>query len=282
MTSDQINMKNNTLYLLLCLICSSSLSAQSIHYNYNSDNFVRLEYNRPILNDFGEDFFTFASFLAGEFRVGNQGKIAVEIPFSRLGGSFGFDSNTAIGNIGVGYQFRNFDTSNYFEVKFRLPTLGDNNLAASSISTVTDFTERLTSSIPSTFSIESSYNLESNSYLGLYYRFRPQLLLLISSDTDTELLLNLNLIGGYRTPDIDINAGITTSTLITESNVDFDNRVLRQISTSFTYNAGQLKPGVLLRAPISGGVINDVYDISIGVHLTYAFGGTSTTQVNDN
>ena len=277
-------MKINFLFAaILCLVGTFSLSAQSIHFNYGQDNFLRLELNRPVFSDnFGDvGFFSFASYLNGEFKVGQKGKISFELPYSRSSIEF-FGSESNLGNIAIGYQLRNQVNHNYLQFNLRLPTGGDDAFT-SLLLLIGDITERFTASDPDLVSIESSYNLESKTNQGLYYRFRPGLQLIIPTEdnVDTELLLNLNIIGGYRTDAIDINAGFTTTSLITEADPDFDDRVIRQFSTNFTYTAGAFKPGLLFRIPL-GDLVSDVYDLSIGVHLTYTFGGkTELTSANN-
>ena len=92
---------------------------------------------------------------------------------------------------------------------------------------------------------------------------------------DTEFLIDLNILGGYRTEKFDLNAGITTTTIISEDVNDFDDRILRQLVSTFTYTAGAWKPGLIFRIPLDEDNFGDSFDISIGVHVGYTFGNES-------
>lgn len=273
-------MKNNFLIALLCLAGSLSLSAQ-IQYNYEQDNFLRLELDRPVFNDLfgtaGINFFSFAAYLNGEFNIGESGKIAFEIPYFRTSAE-SFGSSSDLGNIAIAYQFRNFGTPDFLELKLRIPTAGEDNFGP--ILSLVDYTERFSAIVPDLISFEPSYNLESKNKDGFYYRFRPGLKFLIPTDDNNfddafELLLDLNIYGGYRTGNIDINAGITSTSILSEGDLDFDERVLRQFSSTITYTTGAFKPGVIFRVPLGDEIISDLYNIAIGVHFSYIFGGRS-------
>jgi hypothetical protein len=271
-------MKNQFLIAILCLVGSFSLSAQSIYYNYGQDNFLRLEFNRPIFSDdFDAKFFTFDAFLNGEFRVGKKDKISFEIPFSRFAfDSFGSGfSDTRLGSIAIGYQVRNLEKPSYFDFKLRLPTADDDGLSI----VFTDFTERFTSVFPNIVSIEGSYNFESKNLLGWYFRFKPGAKLLIPTNDETlddlELFIDMNILGGYRTEKFDVNAGITTTTIATAENIDFEDRILRQLVSTFTYTTGAWKPGLIFRIPLGDEIFGDTFDIAIGVHVGYNFGNGS-------
>lgn len=265
--------------LILCVVGSLSLSAQSIYYNYGQENFLRLETNKSVSSDDFMSFFSFDAYLNGEFRVGNNNKIAVEIPFNRGSFDFGFGSfsDFGIGNISVAYQIRKLTTPSYYELKLRLPTAG------AELPLLADFTERISSFIQDLFSVEGSYNFESSSVNGFYYRIKPGFKLLIFNDDafqDTaELLVDLNLLGGYRTGMLDINVGYTTTTTITEDNIDFSDRVLRQFLATITYEAGAFQPGLIFRLPLNDALDNS--NLLVGVNLAYTLGGEVSKVPND-
>jgi len=270
--------------LVLLFFTMSSISyAQSIYYNHGQEDFLRVEFNKPLFGDnSGIGFLSFDSFLNGEFTVGKKNKIGFELPYSRVSidNGIGNNSSSEFGNIALVYQIRDLVKPNYLEFKLRLPTSSEPAVLPTLFS---DYTERLTSSFPDLISIESSYNFESKNTSGLYYRVRPGLKLLIPTDTDAndgaELLFDANILGGYRNKKFDLNAGITTTAIITEEEV-FDDRVLRQLFTSFTYNAGSFKPGLILRLPM--GDFSEIYDVAVGLHLTYTIGGTPSKISVDN
>jgi len=264
-----------TIYLILFLLYvgSFSLSAQSIYYNHGSDNFLRAEFNRPVFESFANaDFLSFDLFLNGEFRVGKKNKISFEIPFSRssFDTGVGLATTSGLGNLALGFQIRDLESPNYLEFKLRLPTMDDNNFGL-----FTDYTERLASLIPNFISFEAKYNLESAKTIGLYYRFKPGLKLLISTNDssfndDLELFLDINLLGGYRTNFFDVNAGIASTSIITEQDIDIRDRVLDQLFATFTYTASSIKPGIIIRVPLDD--VGFDHDIVLGVHMSYIFG----------
>ena len=261
----------------------TSLSSQSIYYNCGLDNVVRLEVNKPFFEDNNVfDFLTTDTYLSGEFKVGQSHKIALELPISRIGFQdigFPVEGETGIGNLSVAYQFRNLSNSNYFEAKLRLPTSGDLDQNAFLSGLFTDFTERFTSSLPSTTSIEPSYFHEGGFGDGGYYRLNPGLKGIFASDDvfeDFEMLLDLNALIGYRNESIDINGGLTTTSILTESDIDFGDRVLRNFVTTFTYVGSSFQPGLILRIPWGQGF--GFYDIAVGVQLSYVIGRTNKSS----
>ena len=273
-----------TLYLVffLWLTGSFSLSAQSVYYNHGHDNFLRLEFNKALfLDDFDTRFLSFDSFLNGEFTIGKKNKIGFEIPFNRFLSVADDNSfigprrrvGAQLGNIAVAYQIRSLEHPSYFEIKLRLPTVIRTDLNGF-VGVFTDYTERLPAVLPSLFSLEGSYTLESKSTQGLYYRFKPGMKLLIPTNDDTiednvELLLDINILGGYRNEIFDTNAGITTTSVLSED-VEFNDRVLRQLFFTLTINAGASKPGFIVRMPF-GNVIGSNYDLAFGVYFGYTF-----------
>ena len=84
------------------------------------------------------------------------------------------------------------------------------------------------------------------------------------------MLLDLNALIGYRNESIDINGGLTTTSILTESDIDFGDRVLRNFVTTFTYVGSSFQPGLILRIPWGQGF--GFYDIAVGVQLSYVIG----------
>lgn len=273
-------MKNLLLLTCLSFIACFSLKGQSVYYNNGQDNFLRLELNRPVFsNDFGSaiNFLSFDSYLNGEFTIRGKNKFAFELPYSRLSFDLGpgRTSDSRFGNIALAYQIRKLNDPNFLEFKLRLPT-SDINVP---LLLFTDYTERFTSAVQDILSLEVSINKESANILGAYYRVKPGLKIIIptkddSLDDSMEMLLDINLLGGYRTEKIDFNAGLTTTSIITESDIDFDERVLRQLFTTLSYTGTAFQPGFIVRLPL-GGNFGDSYDVVLGVHLSYIFGGKS-------
>lgn len=271
-------MKHNFFFPIIFLLCSFSLAAQSVYYNHGHDNFVRLEYNRPIFSeDFEFGFFSFDSYVNGEFTVGEKSKIAIEMPYSRfsLGTAGSNFSDSQLGNISIAFQIRKSVDPNYAQFKVRLPTAQSTNFSNSGLLSV-DYTERFTSFISDIASLEYTYNFESFDQVGFYYRLQPGLKGIIGTSDNAirdgfELLFDLSAVGGYRNEKIDANFGITSTSLVTEGDIDFDDRVLRQLVSTFTYKGGAWKPGIIVRIPLAG-VTNDLYDLVLGIHVGYTFG----------
>lgn len=273
-------MKKHFLIFIFCIIGSIALQSQSIYYNYRQDDFLRLELNKPFFSSsssfYDIGFLSFDAYLNGEFKVGQKNKIAFELPYNLLSLETWNDSYSSsnIGNIALAYQIRDLVSPNYLEFKLRLPTAKRGDTFEPSF-LMADYTERFASLVPDLFGIEASYSLESGSIEGFYYRFKPGLQCLFpienSFDDSFELLLDLNVLGGYRNQNIDFNAGITTTSIITESDMHINERVLRQFFTTFTYNARPVKPGFMFRVLLDESVGN-LFEIVLGVHVGYTFG----------
>ncbi len=271
--------------LSLFFFCSFSLTSQSISYNYEEENIIRLEFNRPIFKEgIDANFLTFDSFLNGEFKVGNNNKISFEIPFTTFSFDFGIASekDSKFGNVAIGYQFRKAGQPNYFDLKLRLPTTDENSF----IFIFTDYTERLSAIIPNILSVEGLYNIESQNTTGSYYRFRPGISFWYPTGDDSfsddfEMLLNLNFLGGFRGDKFDLNAGLITSSILTEKDIELDERVFRQLISTFTFTANNFKPGIIVRVPL-GDDFNDSYGFSLGIQMTYIFGDNSKNPIETN
>ena len=274
-------MRSILLLAFLCTSMSISMTAQSIYYNYEQDNVVRLELNRPIFKDaFAGDainFFSFDAYLNGEFKIGESNKIAFELPFSRI--SVGSESESNFGNISVAYQLRNLSSPSYFEFKLRIPSAGDDSFSF----ITTDYTERFSANFP-VWSLEPSFLYESGFGNGGYFRVKPGAKLLFDDDDniddDIEVLFDLSGVIGYRNGSIDINGGFTSTTVLTEDAGAFSDRSLWQAFATVTYNANQFQPGLIFRLPINS-IFQDIYSITIGVQLGYRFGGSSVEVPTD-
>jgi hypothetical protein len=262
------------------------MTGQSIYYNYEQDNVVRLEMNKISLSDEFDvplNFFSFDGYINSEFKVGGSNKIAVEIPFSRISiESFNGDNETefSIGNVSVAYQIRSLNSPSYLEFKLRLPTGSDEAIFLAS-----DYTERLSAIfIRSSWSIEPSYTFESNIEENIYFRLKPGAKLFIDVDDffedSFEGFFDLSGAIGYRDELIDINGGITSTTIFTQETDSFSERLFWQAFATASFKIGQFEPGLIFRLPLTG-EFNDLYSPMVGVHLGYRFGGVPTDVLMD-
>lgn len=265
-------MKNLLTLIAVFLFTCTSVSAQSIYRNYEHQNVIQLESNfKSFGNQFSTRFFefpTFDTYLNAELNIGTTNKITVEVPLSVTTApdiNFrGNDSNTLIGNIALGVQIRNLKSSNFLEIKLRIPTSGEN------LVTTSDYTERLTSNLEQTWSLESSYLINNTFGDGGYFRFKPGVKLLLFerfSNYELDLIFDASGLIGYRNDFLDINGGITTTSIISEPDLDFSDRNLSQLFTTVSYTKNNFKPGLIFRIPFD----QRTFNWSIGVNLAYTF-----------
>jgi len=113
---------------LACVLLPASAAAQSPWLVPRSDRAVHLEILKPSFDD-GDvyTFTTFALFLSGRFAVGDNFVLVGELPFATVGVDVdGFDeSESAVGNIYLGAEFRGTDSPIFGEFGVRLPLTKD-------------------------------------------------------------------------------------------------------------------------------------------------------------
>jgi len=271
------------------------MTAQSIHYNYQKNNVINLEFNKPFFKgDYSNgDFFSYDAYLNVEFEVGRQAnKIAVELPFYRVSVDNIFGRNTVeesfFGNISVAYQFRKLTSASYLEFKLRIPTGFEDSLLFGG----TDYTERLTANILNVWSLEPNYLFDSNKDNGGYLRIKSGVKMMFGTGTgfgdDFEAFLDLHGTIGYRNNKIDFNVGITSTTLLTEDlkaavlnttspsdePESFPDRSFLQAFATITYKINKIEPGLIIRLPLNSG-FKDIYSTIVGLQLGYRFGRSS-------
>lgn len=74
----------------------------------------------------------------------------------------------------------------------------------------------------------------------------------------------------YRTPKLRLMTGLSSLCIVTESNIDFFDRLLTSVSFSADVTLGQVEPGIHLQFPVGDNLsesINNMY----GVHIAYHF-----------
>ena len=119
------------------------------------------------------------------------------------------------------------------------------------------------------------YLLENN----FYFRVKPGVkLALFTGNVDDELDLLFEGSGliGYQNEILDINTGVTTINVITESDRSFNERNLSQLFATVSYTKNNLKPGIIIRIPLD----DFIFNWTAGFSLAYTFNQTSNVEKN--
>ena len=119
------------------------------------------------------------------------------------------------------------------------------------------------------------YLLENN----FYFRVKPGVkLTLFTGNVDDELDLLFEGSGliGYQNEILDINTGVTTINVITESDRSFNERNLSQLFATVSYTKNNLKPGIIIRIPLD----DFIFNWTAGFSLAYTFNQTSNVEKN--
>jgi hypothetical protein len=105
---------------------------------------------------------------------------------------------------------------------------------------------------------------------GFVYRVRtgPEVHIATEDFTETELFLGLHASLGYAFGGSVIQGGLSTLTIITEDELDFSERVAELINLTAEFNAGNVRPGFILRIPIDDS-LSEAYNIGVGVSVGF-------------
>ena len=114
---------------------------------------------------------------------------------------------------------------------------------------------------------------------NFYFRVKPGVkLALFTGNVDDELDLLFEGSGliGYQNEILDINTGVTTINVITESDRSFNERNLSQLFATVSYTKNNLKPGIIIRIPLD----DFIFNWTAGFSLAYTFNQTSNVEKN--
>lgn len=221
-------------------------------------------------------FATSATYISGRIPLAkNPSKvIKFELPIVHGKVSSNFanvsDSETGIGNLLIGMEFRKRGLPSWTEVTVRLPTVDKTQQGIPTIVGSAADPNRQEAVFPDMIHIGFSWNYKKIGDDNVYTKLRigPNIFI-DNGDTldDTEFFLDYSGQVGFAGEKVNFLVGLTGRYLISEDDVDFSDRTTHMFGMAATFNAGRVHPGVSLRLPIGDNLtfINNV----IGLSVTY-------------
>lgn len=251
--------------VVLFSIVAWSLPAQTSLTGVTNDRMLRLELDKPLFEE-GDDvgFLTLATFINGQFPLSDQLALVAEVPVAFS--SFDGESSTGIGNIGVGINYYSGNFQGHLSIG--IPTADDSEAAF--IGILTDVTERLNTFNTNAVPVKLLGSVNNQPLEGFVYRVHGGFELAIASEdfVETELYFGLTALAGYAFPGGLIRAGLSTIALVTESELDFGERVIESLILNGEFTGGNVVPGVILRIPIDTD-LSEVYNLVVGVSVAF-------------
>lgn len=274
-------MRNHTTYFLtlfsLCLF-SMSAFAQNPWLNNNKPGFISFEFSKPSINggNDGLSFLTGVYDISGGFSIGDKSELIVDLPIASIKVNddfFGSTSETAVGNIYLGWRTGDRDKNLRGEFGAYLPLADDEKILASSIG-ILSLPNREEKFFPNAWGLSAKAIAEKDlNDKGAYYRFRGGLLFLNDSEAEiSALYLDYSGQIGMRTDNgVGIFAGATGRTGLGD-----DSKYAEDDSSSFlftfglSYRSKNVEPSLTFNLPLDDTykqLINNVISVSFLVHL---------------
>ncbi|KPK82059.1 MAG: hypothetical protein AMS25_04050 [Gemmatimonas sp. SM23_52] len=257
---------------LACVMSPASVAAQSPWLVPRSDQAVHLEILKPSFDD-GPDFTftTLALFLSGRLAVGENVVLVAEVPFANVGVGDGFEeSESAVGNIYLGAEFRGTDSPVFGEFGVRLPTTKDADYF-DDLFMLMDVVDRWEAFLHEIVSLHAGFNYRYSGPTGLDVGFRIAPVLWIDvGDALVDPVELFALYGahvGYDAANLALRGGFSGRALITEGDADLGERTLHQFVLAASYGLGRWWPGVQIHLPLDDD-LTEVLDLVFGLSLT--------------
>ncbi len=262
--------------LTLVLLFSAFLGrTQNIWLDHN-ENSITLDLNRPFFE--GDENFTFPSLafnIYGRYSVSEKVTLVADLPFAYSSFSFsGFgadesENNFVAGNMYLGAEIASNDKSFTTELGIRIPTATDDNIG----STVLVFSnyDRTESYVSDFMDIgaRGNYFLSLEENLQLRLRGGANLLIFTGGeeDIDSELLADYAGQFIYSSGVVNAKFGISGQAIITESDLDFDERVVNSLGLAVDFDLNGFTPGVGVKLPLDQDV-REIIDAVLSVNFT--------------
>ncbi len=259
---------------LFVMSLSINLFAQNYYMRQKSGTWFAGEINFPKM----EDYYDYASGwnvnLMLKLRMSDRISLLGELPIAH--GSvddkyyFMEGNETGIGNIFVGLQTTTKIDGLSFELGIRLPTADEDKVMAYLPSTISDL-EKYSSfsfnawgaSLLSTYQFDIASGVYGSAVLG------PSLIIPKKDEYgDTELFGNYILGIGYKNERFDVSARLVGFMILSESDLDFDERTFHHTVFSASILFDRLEPGIILRLPMDE---FSMHKFIFGISLGYRF-----------
>lgn len=175
------------------------------------------------------------------------------------------ESETAIANPYVGFEFRRPGTSSFIELGGRVPLAPDDKLGALLYGTFADI-NRLGAFAPDLLTVTGKFNYYNENASNLIVRLRGGSTVLIPTDEgDTELVLDYSAQVGYKGSQISVIGGLSGQLIVTEEDLDLGERTIHQLGASASLNLGSVRPGIHFWIPMDEDL--DFIDFVLGLNL---------------
>lgn len=178
-------------------------------------------------------------------------------------------SETAIGNPYIGFEFSTPQTPVFAELGIRLPLASSDKDLSMTTGLLTDF-DRLEAFFPKVLTITTMVNVHQIDQSGFALRVRGGPSLLINTDNefddDTELFIGYSAQAGYESERLSFLGGVTGRAILTEPNLNFSERSVHQAGFAASAGIGKLRPGLHLRLPLDEN-LKDSLDFVLGFTL---------------
>ena len=253
---------------MLSIIFAVAVQAQSFWLPNATDNGIGLEVLKPSFE--GEDetsFLSSAPTLSGRFRMGEQVLLAAELPFAYYNSEFS-DGEFAVGNPYLGAILHNKAQSYFLEAGFRAPIASDKKYAALSRGYFADY-DRFEAYNPDLLSFTLKNHYLRNSDAGFALRLMGGVSVLVPTgedNFDTEALFDYAGHAGYENAKIQVLGGLTGRLIMTEEDLDFNERTVHHVGVFARYKADKVQPGLLFKVPVDDD-FNDLVDFVFGLNV---------------
>jgi hypothetical protein len=260
---------------LFLLFSNLTLTSQSQSFwlpdtSYNAGHGMCLEILKPFFDDNDDiSFLTSTQNLSGRYQVSHKIFLVAELPFAHFNSDFS-DSEFSIGNPYLGFVRHKAGQPYFLEVGIRAPLASDEKFNALFVGLFTDY-DKAEAYVPDllTVSIKGTYVKKYNSNFMLRLSGGPTIWQATKDNTiedDTEALLDYSGHVGYDGSKVRIMGGITGRLVVTESDIDIQERTIHHFGLFGRYKSKNVQPGLLLKIPIDED-LNDIFNFSIGVNL---------------
>jgi hypothetical protein len=198
--------------------------------------------------------------------------IVGSIPYSVLAGDLVDDSEGCVGNIYVGLQLRlNSRPGNYFFASMGafLPTAPDNKPDPITSALFTNYLQ-IQKFFPDMVTIYGNlayHHLKEGDFI-FGGEFGPNLMIPTEEDADVELLVHYALTAGYRWKYVDLKVEFQGLGIITEEELDTEDRYIHDLAFGVYWNRGKIRPGVFYKIYLKE-YLRDVVTGVIGLKVDF-------------
>ena len=266
---------------VLALLVTRSAQGQTYWHDETANSTVRLDVVKPFPKGDGTQLLSGAVFLSGSTRIGKTLRIEAELPMARAGfdaGSGTSESAVRLGNPYLGLTLQREGKPVAFQFGVRLPTASDPDTfigeTANQMGILADF-DRFEAFTPKVFTARAAVEVRHIMPDGIV--FRAKLGPSLGVDTHSgnsgdaqELYADYGIRAGYEGPTVTATVGVTGRALITESDLNFGERTVHQLTGALELRRGRVRPSGLIRLPLDQD-LRDMTGVIIGLGVTLAF-----------